>query len=144
MTFLSRNWRGLLVLILGLVTILAAQFLLQVCTDAGHMLETTKGTMVPMRCHWSEQALKGVGGLVAGIGVVMLLARAEAQRALSAVAALAGLLMILQPLWLLPTCMMPSMICNLSFKPGAILLGALVVIAGVLGMIQWKRVEQSV
>ena len=143
MSLPARKWRGLLVLLLGLVTVIAAQFFLEVCGDAGHMLETAKGTLVPMRCHWSEQGLNGIGGLVAGIGVVMLLARDEAQRALSAVAALAGLLMILLPLWILPTCTMPSMVCNLSYKPGAILLGALVVLAGLLGMVRWKRVSQA-
>lgn len=143
MSLPAKKWRGLFVLFLGLAVVVAAQFFLTVCSDAGHMLETTKGTMVPMRCHWSEQALKGTGGLVAGIGAVMLLARDEAQRALSAVVALAGLFMVLIPLWLVPTCMTPSMVCNLSFKPGAILLGALVVLAGLLGMVKWKRVNQA-
>lgn len=143
MTVFAKRWRGLLVLVLGLATVVAAQALLDVCGDAGHMLETATGAKVPMRCHWSEQAVKGVGGLVAGIGLVMLLARAEAQRALSAVTALAGLLIVLIPLWLIPTCTMATMLCNLSFRPGAILLGALVVLAGLLGMISWKRLGDA-
>lgn len=138
----TRNWRGVLFLTLGVAVVLAAHFVLDVCGDAGHMLETAKGTQVAMRCSWSERAIEGIGGLVAIMGVIMLFAP-KAARTLSLATAFAGLLMLLVPIWLIPTCMSPTMVCNLSFRPGAILLSSLVVLAGLVGVLNLNRMGES-
>lgn len=142
MKFLSNNWRGLSILTLGVATVVAAVFFLDSCGDAGKMLTTTQGTQVPMRCHWTEQAVIGLGGLLGVIGFLMIWMK-ESARGLSLAAAAAGVLMVATPLWLLPTCGNAMMICNMSLKPGVLLLGGLIAIVGVVGAIRMARMGKA-
>lgn len=138
MNALTRNWRGLLFLVLGLATIFGAHFFLDSCADAGHFVETAKGMKMHMGCTWTERGVMGVGGLVAFIGLTMLFAQ-EAARALSIAAMGAGILMVLIPVWLIPTCANPMMTCNLSLKPGSLLLGGVVALAGLIASLPFRR-----
>lgn len=106
------------------------------------LLETAKGAKVPMRCHWSEQAFIGVSGLVGLMGVAMLFFK-EAGRGLSLAAAGAGLLMIVNITYLIPTCATDSMICNTSFKPGALLIAGLITLAGLISTIPMRRLDTA-
>jgi hypothetical protein len=142
MTFLSNNWRGLAVFALGAATVLAAVFLLHSCADEGHFMTMGNGMQANMGCTWTERAVIGTGGLVAVIGLIMMVMRQSA-RALSLVAAAAGLLMIGTPLWLIPTCVNPMMACNLSLKPGTLLLGGLTAIVGLVGALKLQRAGAS-
>jgi len=137
-----RDWRPLLFIILGAGAVLASHYLLHTCGDMGHMVETAAGGMVPMRCHWSERAFQGVGALVALIGLFAYFFP-ESARGISLAVAGAGILMINIPLWLVPTCAMPGMVCNLSFRPGALLIGGITVIAGLLGAVRLRGINAA-
>ncbi len=139
MNFLSRNWRGLLFIFLGLFTVFGAHYFLDTCADAGHFMHMGDKE-IHMGCTWTERGVIGVGGLVAFMGLAMLIAR-ESWRGLSLAAAGAGALMILIPLYLIPTCAMPNMPCNLSLKPGSLLLGGLVLVAGLISMIRFRKLD---
>lgn len=136
----SRDWRPLLFIVLGVGAVLASHFFLHTCQDHGHMVELANGGFAPMRCHWSERAFQGVGALVALAGLANILFP-DAGRGLSFAVAGAGLLMILIPMWLVPTCDMPGMICNLSFKPGAYLTGGITVLSGLVGTLRLRRLD---
>ncbi|WP_374711902.1 DUF4418 family protein [Symbiobacterium terraclitae] len=132
-----RDWRPLLFIVLGGGAVLASHYLLHTCGDAGHMVQTAGGGMMPMRCHWSERAFQGVGALVALIGLFAYVFP-DSVRGLSLAVAGAGVLMINIPVWLVPTCAMQGMVCNLSFKPGALLIGGITVLAGLLGTVRFE------
>jgi hypothetical protein len=91
-----------------------------------------------MGCTWTKRAVEGIGGLVAVMGLVMIFMK-EAARALSLVAAAAGLLMIATPLWLIPTCKNAMMTCNMSLKPGVLIFGGLIALAGLAGSLKFAR-----
>nr|WP_280953610.1 DUF4418 family protein [Symbiobacterium terraclitae] len=124
-------------IVLGGGAVLASHYLLHTCGDAGHMVQTAGGGMMPMRCHWSERAFQGVGALVALIGLFAYVFP-DSVRGLSLAVAGAGVLMINIPVWLVPTCAMQGMVCNLSFKPGALLIGGITVLAGLLGTVRFE------
>lgn len=134
------DWRPLLFIVLGVGAVLASHFFLHTCQDHGHMVELANGATMPMRCHWSERAFQGVGALVAFAGLVLFFFP-DAARGLSLAVAGAGLLMIIIPMWLVPTCAMPGMICNLSFKPGAYLTGGITVLSGLVGTLRLRRLD---
>lgn len=138
----TRDWRPLLFIVLGAGAVLAAHFFLHTCSDHGHFVETASGALMPMRCHWSERAFQGVGALVAFAGLAMYFFP-DASRGLSLAVAGAGLLMIIIPLWLVPTCAMPGMVCNLSFKPGALLAGGITVLSGLVGTLRLRRLDAA-
>lgn len=142
MTFLARTWRPLLFILLGIGAVLAAHEFLHVCHEHGHYMTLANGREAPMRCYWSERAFQGVGAMVAFIGVAMLLFR-DSVRGLSLAAAGAGVLMINIPLWLVPTCGNANMVCNLSFKPGALIFGGIVTLAGLIASFQLQRIDQT-
>ena len=140
MTFLSKNWRGLMVLALGVATLLVGVFVLDSCADAGHFVKSSTGMDMHMGCTWTKRAVLGLGGLTAVFGLIMLVMK-EAARGLSLAAFATGALMIATPLWLIPTCKNAMMTCNLSLKPGALVLGGLILVAGLIGGLRFARGE---
>jgi uncharacterized membrane protein len=130
------------VLVLGVGSVLVTHFVLKDCADVGHMMKTASGMSAPMRCFYTERAVDVVGGLVAVMGLVMLWQR-EASRAVSAAAAAAGLVLIAIPLWLLPTCPDGMMECNLSLKPGVIMLGVVITVVGLAAAVQSRRIVNT-
>jgi hypothetical protein len=138
MNFFARNWRGLLAMALGVATVVATTFFLHACADEGHFAKLANGMEMHMGCTWTERAVTGIGGLVAVVGILMIVMR-EAVRALSLTTLAAGALMIITPIWLIPTCKNPTMPCNLSLKPGTLLLGGLIVLAGLAGALKFTR-----
>lgn len=140
MKFLTDNWRGLAVLVMGVATVVLASTVLHVCADEGHFVKTASGMNMDMACTWTRRGVIGVGGLVALMGLIMTFARASS-RALSLAAAFGGALIIATPLWLIPTCAKAMMTCNQSFKPGALVLGGLIAIIGLAGSLNFSRSE---
>lgn len=139
MESLSIRWRGMMVFLMGTATVFGTIFL-EKCADAGHYATLANGMQIHMGCTWTERAILGLGGLVAVVGLLMMIAPPAAQY-LSMAAAAAGLLVLATPLWLIPTCPNPMMTCNMSLKPGSLLLGGLVTVAGLVGATRLRRAE---
>jgi hypothetical protein len=137
MEFLTKNWRGLAVLGLGLLTVVLASTL-HVCADEGNFVKTASGMNMHMACTWTQRAVMGFGGVVALTGLIMTFAGAAA-RAMSLLSGLTGALIIATPLWLVPTCKNPMMTCNQVFKPAVLILGGLILVVGLAGSIASAR-----
>jgi hypothetical protein len=140
MTFFTNNWRGLTMFVLGSATVLLALFVFDSCGDTGKMIATASGGQAHMACHWTERAVIGLGGLTAVLGLIMLMFK-DAAQGLSLGAFATGALMLATPIWLIPTCKMATMICNLSLKPGALVMAGLIAVAGLVGAIRSKRAD---
>jgi len=139
MAAVALRWRGLLILLLGAATV-AGTLVLDTCADAGHFATMASGMQAPMRCTWTERAVLGIGGLVMVIGLIMTAAH-QAARLISAVAVASGVLLLVVPMWLIPTCANPAMPCNLSLKPGVLLVGGLITLGGLAGAVRVRRAE---
>lgn len=140
MTVLTQRWRGLMMFLLGMATVVGTLFM-DSCADAGHYATLANGMQIHMGCTWTERAVLGLGGLVMVIGVIMLAAFPVA-RYLSMAGAAAGVLLLATPLWLIPTCANPMMPCNMSLKPGSLLLGGLITLGGLVGSVQLRRTQK--
>jgi hypothetical protein len=143
MTFLTKNWRGLAVFGLGALTLVLAATVLHVCADEGHFMTMQNGMQANMACTWTKRAVMGIGGLVAIAGLLMMWWH-QAEQALSLLSLAAGALIIAMPLWIIPTCANQMMTCNMSFKPGALVLGGLIALMGAVGAIKFARGERMV
>ncbi|HYF80245.1 MAG TPA: DUF4418 family protein [Symbiobacteriaceae bacterium] len=137
MEFLTKNWRGLAALGLGLLTVVLASTL-HVCADEGNFVKTASGMNMHMACTWTQRAVMGFGGVVALTGLIMTFAGAAA-RAMSLLSGLTGALIIATPLWLVPTCKNAMMTCNEVFKPAVLILGGLILVVGLAGSIASAR-----
>ena len=121
---------NIVITVLGLLIIITP-IVLPVCEG---LLELVNGKQVPMRCHWTARAEMIFGALIVVVGLMIAFLKkpGERQRLYHQVALL-GLVTILTPLFILPTCMNPDMSCNVGTKPALVILGGLVLIAGLLG-----------
>jgi peptidoglycan/LPS O-acetylase OafA/YrhL len=124
------NTSGIVTAVLGLLIVITP-IVFPVCQG---LLELVNGKQVPMRCHWTARAEMIFGALlmVLGLMIAFLKEAGERQR-LHHQVALLGLVTILTPLFIIPTCMNPEMSCNVGTKPALVILGALVLITGLLG-----------
>ena len=87
-------------------------------------------------CHWAGQALFGIACVMAVLAILHLVICSEGVRmgldlAFCALAALVFWL----PGKLIPLCMMPSMHCRMTMKPGSMVFAALLIIAAAADMI---------
>ena len=124
------NTSGIVTAVLGLLIVITP-IVFPVCEG---LLELVNGKQVPMRCYWTARAemIFGVLIIIVGLMIAFLKKPGERQR-LHHQVALLGLATILTPLFIIPTCMNPDMSCNVGTKPALIILGALVLITGLLG-----------
>lgn len=140
MQFLQKHWLALVTVVIGLVLVFGPHNLFHNCADAGVTVKTAMGMAMPMRCTWSVRAEQGVGALAILLGAVMMMGGFRtALRPLSWMALGLGLLTILNPLYIVPTCPDPKMICNLSVRPWLLLLGGLLTVAGLAGTLLTGR-----
>ncbi|MBL7163022.1 MAG: DUF4418 family protein [Anaerolineales bacterium] len=124
------NALGIATAVVGVLIILTP-VILPVCEG---LLELTNGKQVPMRCFWTARAEMIIGGLIAITGLMIaFLKSAEARRRLNHQVALLGVVTILTPLFIIPTCTHPDMACNLGTKPALIILGAVTLGLGLYG-----------
>lgn len=124
------NTSGIIVAVLGLLIVITPM-VLPVCEG---LLELVNGKQVPMRCHWTARAEMIFGVLLVALGLMItFLKEAGERQRLHHQVALLGLVTVLTPLFIIPTCMNPEMSCNVGTKPALIILGALVLITGLLG-----------
>ena len=134
------NKLGWGVALVGLL-IVATPWLLPVCEG---LLELVSGMTVPMRCHWTAQAEILLGSLVTIVGLLLAFSvEKETYRKLSLIVLVLGIIVILTPIYFLPTCMSPDMACNLGTKPALILLGGITLLFGLIGIRPEKTSTQE-
>ena len=104
------------------------------CESQGKAIETAKGEMVPMNCHWSGIAEIGVAIPMYIVGAVMTTSRRRKTLAfLSLLGIVLGGLAIAFPTKLIGVCPDPTMICSTLMKPALILLGGGAIVASGAG-----------
>jgi hypothetical protein len=110
------------------------------CEHDGKALTLADGRQVPMKCYWTARASLVVAILVLALGLLLAFSRQqETRRALALLGAIAGVLVILLPTWLIGVCQHPGASCNLVMKPALILMGILVIVASVAGLVLSSR-----
>ncbi len=124
------NTSGIVVAVLGLLIVITP-VVLPVCEG---LLELVNGKQIPMRCHWTARAEMIFGVLLIALGLMIaFLKEAGERQRLHHQVALLGLVTVLTPLFIIPTCMNPDMSCNVGTKPALIILGGIVLIMGLIG-----------
>ncbi len=118
--------------ITGLLIILV-HFVLPACSD---VVKTATGTTVPMKCHWTEQAVLATGGMILIVGLLRFVfgRNSETRGTLDTVTLALGAGVILFTTVLIGTCVDPAHACNIGMKPANLLLGALTMIQGGVGL----------
>ena len=105
---------GIIVLIMGLLLALGPQFLFKVCDSH------------TMRCHWTAQAEIGIGGVIALLGIALIIfTDIKIQLGLSIGILLSGIHALLVPHALIGGCSTPSMACNTTAFPAITVISVL-------------------
>ncbi len=121
---------GMVTAVLGLLIVLTP-VVLPVCEG---LLELASGKQIPMRCHWTARAEMLFGVIIMALGLMIAFLKSPGERRrLHHQAAILGAVTILTPLFIIPTCDNPDMACNVGTRPALIILGGLVLLAGLLG-----------
>ena len=104
---------ALLIVIIGILLFFTPFSLAHVCglKDDGSF----------MRCHWMGEAVRMLGGLIVVLGVVFALC-AKMAKGIALSVACVGFCEILLQFFVIGTCKMPKMSCNVYTKPTVILL----------------------
>ena len=114
---------------LGVLLAVTVKFLLPPCYA---MLTLVSGAMVPMKCHWSSQMIAGMGVLIACEGILLGLMKPVATRlALSIVVILTAELAMAIPTVLIGVCDAAVMPCRTGMLPATLVIGVLLVMAGI-------------
>ncbi|MBI4785500.1 MAG: DUF4418 family protein [Chloroflexi bacterium] len=101
------------------------------CLSQGRSLTLANGNTVPMKCHWTAQAMIALGIILAGIGAAVGFSkRRESQRNLGLLAALTGALVVLVPTVIIGVCANDAMLCKSLMQPILILSGVIVAAVG--------------
>jgi energy-converting hydrogenase Eha subunit A len=110
------------------------------CQYDGKALTLADGRQVPMKCYWTARASLLVAVPLLAVGLLLAFSRQrETRRALALLGAIAGVLVILLPTWLIGVCQHPGASCNLVMKPALILMGILVIVASLAGLVLSSR-----
>ena len=86
-----------------------------------------------MKCHWSQQAVAGAGGVAAALGVLHLLLPRAARAGVDLALAVLGVYVILVPRLFIGVCAHEMMQCRTYFLPAATLGGAVLIELGLTG-----------
>ncbi|MDO4788317.1 MAG: DUF4418 family protein [Johnsonella sp.] len=97
-----------------------------------------------MKCHWTGRSIKGLGAVLAFLGIAFLILKNEALRCGLSIAGIAlGVLTIMIPLKLIGTCKMPAMGCNMHTKPAVYLLAGIYIILHIIYLLlnrkEWMK-----
>ncbi len=129
----TRNLKGLIVAVLGLLVILVPLLIFPPCS---HMLELEGGGETPMKCFWSGRAEIGIGFLILCAGLLLIFGKsAETQRFVSIFAILTSLVGIAIPAFLIGGCAMKTMTCRTTTFPALYILHALSIVVCVLNIV---------
>lgn len=123
---------------LGVLLAVTVKFLLPPCHA---MLTLVSGAMVPMKCHWSSQMIAGLGVLIACEGILLGVMRAVAARqALGIVVMLTAMLAMAVPTVLIGVCDPDVMPCRMGMLPATLVIGVLLVLAGIGNTVYlWRK-----
>jgi hypothetical protein len=115
----------------GLLIALGPQFLFKVCPVMGDMI---------MKCHWSAQAEIGIGGLIAALGIgLVIFANPHTRLGLTIGAFLSGILALLIPHVLIGGCPSTHMACRKISFPAITVIGVLLLIGMALNALYLAR-----
>jgi len=132
---------GSIIIILALVIAIVPLF--TDCESQGKSIVLANGKTIPMKCHWTGRAALAMAFPLAAVGLLMAVSRRkETQRALSVVAAVSGIMVILLPTYLIGVCASPDMICNMIERGALILAGVLALAVGLVGLVLARRSDQ--
>jgi hypothetical protein len=122
-----RLLNGLPVIALGLLVSLGPQFLFKACAPVAGPLDA-HGSGTWMKCHWSVQAELGIGGLIAALGIAILLFRSrETRLGLFVGVFFASIVALFVPHALIGGCGMETMPCRALTFPAITVLAVLLV-----------------
>ncbi len=134
---------GSVIVVLALVIAIVPLF--TDCESQGRAITLADGKTIPMKCHWTGRAALAMAFPLAAVGVMMAVSRRkETQRALSVVAAVIGIMVVLLPTYLIGVCANPEMICNMIERGTLILAGALALAAGLVGLLLARGSDQGI
>jgi uncharacterized membrane protein YkvI len=133
---------GVVIVLLALVIAIVPLF--TDCESQGRSIELATGKTIPMKCHWTGRAALAMAFPLAAVGLLLVFSRRkETHRALSIVAVVSGIMVILLPTVLIGVCSSPDMICNMIERGALILAGVLTAAAGVAGLVLARGPEPS-
>jgi hypothetical protein len=115
------------------------------CQHDGKALVLANGREVPMKCYWTARASLLVAVPLLAVGLLLAFSRQrETQRALALLGAIAGILVILLPTWLIGVCQHAGASCSLVMRPVLILAGVLVIVLSLVSVAaSARRAEQT-
>lgn len=129
---------SILMMILGLLVIFVPTFILPVCPPTEVISQSADGhnhsvAFKFMKCYWTAKAEIGVGGVIAVLGLVMLLAKSSLVRlGISMSLACIAVLVAAIPTILIGVCPGELMPCNIGTLPALLLLAGTIFIIAVL------------
>ncbi|MDR2111193.1 MAG: DUF4418 family protein [Spirochaetaceae bacterium] len=130
----NRIVSGGAVLAAGLLIALGPWFLFKVCPVMGDMV---------MKCHWSARAETGVGGLIAALGIALVVFAAPKTRlGLTIGIFLAGVLALLIPHTLIGGCVTHSMPCRIITFPALTVISILLLITAAFNALYLARIKK--
>lgn len=151
---------GIVIFVLGILIAVAPFTILPVCGEGKEsetemsMEESTESTQTDMqmttgsymRCHWTALAERGIGLVIALMGILLLVpASGGFYQGISLGTALNGALAVSVPTVLIGTCANKHASCNMLAKPGLIILGLFAVGVSVFYILYlYRSAKQSV
>jgi hypothetical protein len=131
----NRIASGTAAIVFGLLIALGPQFLFKVCPVMGDVI---------MKCHWSAQAEIGVGGMIALLGVALIVvASPQIRLGLTIGIFLSGVLALLIPHALIGGCVMHSMPCRKITFPAITAINILLLIGAGLYAVYLARKKED-
>lgn len=110
------------------------------CEHDGKHLTLANGREVPMKCYWTAQAEAGLALPILALGAVMAGSRRrETTRALGALGAVLGLVVMLLPTYLIGVCTTMTGSCNLVMRPAMLFVGTLIVAVSLAALVVAQR-----
>ncbi|MDR2618210.1 MAG: DUF4418 family protein [Treponema sp.] len=127
----NRIVSGAAAIVFGLLIALGPQFLFKVCPVVGDMI---------MKCHWSAQAEIGIGGLIAALGIALVVfADPKTRLGLTIGVFLSGVLALLIPHVLIGGCPSHHMDCRKITFPAITVISVLLLIGMALNVVYLTR-----
>jgi hypothetical protein len=114
------------------------------CLSQGLTLTLANGAIQPMKCHWTSQAELALAAPALAVGAMMLTTkRKDALRNFSIVGGVLGLAVLSVPTFLIGVCATPTHTCRTIEYPALLLMGGLVMSAGIMGIVSAQKMKEQ-